>query len=370
MKQLKWLTPGRLMLALIATPLVLAALYLVVLAADRYVSESTVALREAGAQPTMLPGSAMMLASLAPSSNQDTLYVQQYVHSLALLNLLESRFKLRDHYGTHRKDLFFTLPKGTSQEDFLDYYRQRVEVRMDELSSTLTVRVQAFDAPFSQQLNRAILDECERFVNEMSQKMARERLVFAEGELARASQRLQEAKSQLLAFQAKNRLLDPTADAVATGTVLAELNAQITRAETEMRTLQSYLNDDAYQVKALRSQIASLRSQLADERGRATAGTAGKSGERINALAVEFQGLQMQAEFALDAYKLALGTVETARLDASRKIKSLVVIEPAGLPETAEYPRRIYNLLTLLVAVVLLYWVARLVLATVREHQD
>jgi capsular polysaccharide transport system permease protein len=368
MTQLKWLTPLRLMLALVAAPMLLAALYYTLLAADRYVSESTVALREAGAPAQVLPGAAIALAGLAAPSREDSLYVQQYVHSLVLLKILDGRYKLRQHFGSQPRDLLFNLREGASQEAFLEHYRQRVEVRMDELSSSLTVRVQGFDAAFAQQVNRSILEECERFVNEMSQKMARERLAFANGELARAAKQLQESKAQVLAFQSKNRLLNPTIDAAAAGTVLAELNAQITKAETDMRALKSYLNDDAFQVTALRNQISALKSQLAEERQRATG--EGRTGERINVLSIEFQGLQMQADFALDAYKLALGTVESARIDTSRKIKSLVVIEPASLAETAEYPRRLYNLLTLAVACVLLYWVVRLVLATVREHQD
>lgn len=78
----------------------------------------------------------------------------------------------------------------------------------------------------------------------------------------------------------------------------------------------------------------------------------------------------MKADFALDAYKLSLAAVENARIDATRKLKSLVVIEPATLPETAEYPRRLYNLATLLIGCLLLYGVVRLVIATIREHQD
>jgi capsular polysaccharide transport system permease protein len=368
MTRLKWLTPLRLLLALVLAPMLLAALYYALLAADRYVSESTVALREAGAAPSALPGLGGALAGLAAPSREDTLYVQQYVHSLVLLNLLESRHQLRLHFSAQPRDLLFRLPEGASQEEFLEYFRNRVEVHMDELSSSLTVRVQGFDAAFAQQVNRSILEECERFVNEMSQKMARERLAFANGELSRAGKQLQDSRSAVLAFQSKNRLLNPTIDAAAAGTILGELNAQITKAETELRALKSYLNDDAFQVTALRNQLVALKSQLADERQRATG--EGRTGERIGALAIEFQGLQMQADFALDAYKLALGTVESARIDTSRKIKSLVVIEPATLAETAEHPRRLYNLLTLLVGCVLLYWVVRLVLATVREHQD
>jgi capsular polysaccharide transport system permease protein len=368
MNQLKWLTPLRLLLAIVAVPLAVAALYYAALAADRYVSESTVALREAGAAVPALPGAALALTGLPAPLRDETLYLKQYIHSLALLEVLESRHQLRQHFGGRPRDLLFHLREGASQEDFLEFYRRRVEVHMDELSSSLTLRVQGFEPAFAQQVNRSILEECERFVNGMSQKMARERLAFADGELQRSARRLQDSRAQVLAFQAKNRLVNPTQDAAAAGTVLAELNAQITRAETEMRALRSYLNDDAFQVTALRNQIAALKSQLADERQRATG--EGRSGERIGALAVEFQGLQMQADFALDAYKLALSSVESARIDSSRKLKSLVLIEPASLPETAEYPRRLYNLLTMLVACVLLYWVVRLVLATVREHQD
>ena len=57
-------------------------------------------------------------------------------------------------------------------------------------------------------------------------------------------------------------------------------------------------------------------------------------------------------------------------IDATRKLKTLSVIEPPTLPESAAYPRRIYSLATLLVACLLVYAVARLVLATIREHQD
>ena len=109
-------------------------------------------------------------------------------------------------------------------------------------------------------------------------------------------------------------------------------------------------------------------AQLQQERVRATG--EGEQSDRLGALAIDFEGLKMKAEFKLDAYKLALAAVENARIDATRKLKSLVVIEPATLPETAEYPRRLYNLATLLIGCLLLYGVLRLVIATIREHQD
>lgn len=361
-------TPRRLKLLLVALPLVVASAYYATVAADRYESVATVALQQAGADGSAVPGAALLLAGITPPSREDTLYLRDYVHSLGLLRLLDERLGVRRHYEGGGSDFVARLWSGASQEDLLDHWRRRVDVSVDELSSTLTVRVQGFDAAFAQTLGRAILDECEKFVNEASHKLAREKLAFSEGELERAGERLQAAKAELLAFQTKNRLLDPTVQAQASGALVAELQAGLARSEAELRGLRTFLNDDAYQVRALQAQIAATRAQLDAERGRSIG--QGRQAERLNALAADFQGLQMKAEFALDAYKLALASVENARIEATRKIKSLVVIEPPTLPETAEYPRRLYNLATLFVACLLLYAVVRLVIATIREHQD
>ena len=115
------------------------------------------------------------------------------------------------------------------EEIFLRYYRARVQVLYDDRSALLRLRVQGFDPAYAQQLNKAILDESERFVNESSHQVARERLRFAEGELTLASQRLLKARNDLLAFQNKNKLLDPTLQAQAAGVLTAELEGSRSR---------------------------------------------------------------------------------------------------------------------------------------------
>ena len=368
MKFLTTLSPRALKLAVVALPVLLVALYLALFAADRYVSESTLAVRQAGAENVTMPGAAMLLAGLTPPSREDTLYVQQYIHSLGLLQKLDAELKVRDHFAMSGRDLLQRAQRGTSQEDFLRYFRDRVQVSFDDISALLTVRVEGFDPEFAQRLNKRILEESERFVNEYSQRMAREQLAFAESELKTAAQRVQQAKDQVLTFQTRNRLLDPTFQAQASGALSAELLATKARLEGELSALLAYMNEDAPQVRALRSRIAATARQADAERERGTKPS--QHGERLNSLAIEFQGLQMQAEFAIDAYKIALAAVENARIEATRKLKSLVVIEPPSKPETPEYPRRGYILATVLAATLLIYAIVRLVLATIREHQD
>lgn len=368
MIELKDLTPRRLQTVLIAVPMLLATLYFTVFAANRYVSESTVALEHASNDASSLPGAAMLLAGLSSPTRSEALYLRQYMQSVALLKTLDAELDLRKHYGAEKLDGFSRLWGGASQESFVEYFRKRVDVMVDETSAMITVRVQGFDPAFAQALNKAILKEGEHFVNEMSHSLAREKLNFAESELGRAAEHLQESTKEVLAFQNRYGLLDPSMNAQASGALSAQMQASITKSEAELRGLRSFMTEDAPEVKVLRAQIKATQAQLEVERARATG--IGEQSDRLGALTIEFKGLRMRAEFALDAYKVALVAIEGARMEATRKLTSLVVIEPPTLPETAEYPRRLYNLVTLLVVCLLLYAVVRLMIATIREHQD
>jgi len=368
MKSLLNLTPQRLKLLIVALPVLLMAIYLTLFAADRYVSESTVAVRSASNDISALPGAALMLAGVSPPARQDTQYLIHYIHSLGLLQRLEAELNLRAHYASPKLDLPFRLAAGSSQEDFLAYYRQRVHVSLDDASSLLTVQVQAFDPQFAQRLNKRILEESEKFVNESSRHIAREQLRFAEGEAKTASERVRAAKDQLLTFQSKNRLIDPAGQVQASSFITAELQGSLARRQAELKGLQAYLNDSAPQVQQMRSEVNALQAQIDVERSRAT--SADRDGQRLNALAADFLGLKLSVDFSLDGYRLALAAVENARIETTRKLKSIVTIEPSSLPETAEFPLFFYNLATTFVACLLLYAIARLVLATIREHQD
>ncbi|MBK6863103.1 MAG: capsular biosynthesis protein [Ideonella sp.] len=370
MNLLTSLTPRRLRLLIVGVPMALAVLYLGLFAADRYVSVSMVGLRSSSGETAALAGMASLLSSVSGPGNQDTYFLRDYMGSLGLLKKLDERLGVRAHYEAQLRDPLFRLWSWASQEYFLDYFRSRVTVTVDENSSALLIHAEGFDPDFAFRLNSTILEEAERFVNEYSHRIARENLRFAEGELTRAGERVQKAKAEVLTFQNKHRFLDPTAQAQASGAVTAELQAQITKAEAELRSLRSFLNEDAPQVTLLRAQLKSLQEQLGVERRRSTSGDGDKRSERLNELALEFKGLELQAEVALDAYKIALSAVEASRIESTRKLKSLVVIEPPSTPEKAEYPRRWYNLLTLLVGSLLLLAVVRLVLATIQEHQD
>ena len=248
----------------------------------------------------------------------------------------------------------------------LEYWRSRVVVTLDDLSGLLTVRVEGFEPAYAQRLNQAILVECEAFVNTISQRIAQEQMGFAQKELDQSTARLQLARATLLSFQSAHQMLDPIAQAQAAGGLMAEMRAQLAKVESELSAKRAYLNEDTAEIVTLKSQASALRQQILKEARGATQSDQGA----LNKLAAEFHELKARAGFAEDTYKAALAAVENTRMETARKVKSLVVIEPSTRPQRAEYPRRLYNLVTLLVASLLMYAIVRLAVATVNEHRD
>ncbi|MEW5789230.1 MAG: capsular biosynthesis protein [Pseudomonadota bacterium] len=361
-----WLKPKTLAGWMVALPMAVVLIYYAFFAADRYVSESVISVRASGENVNPIPGLAM-LAGVSPPAREDVLYLQAHIHSLDMLKHLDGKFDLRLAYGQPLLDPVYRLFPGVSQEWFHWYFQNRVELEFDEASSLLTVRVDGFTPEFAQAVNAEILAQSERFVNEISHKLAREQMAFADEELRKARDRYQQAKSRMVAFQNKHGLLDPQAQAQATATLSTQLEGDLARKEAELKALLSYLQEDSHQVVALRNEVAALKAQLAEERAR-VAGS-GSNG-RLNALAAQFQDYILDAGFAEDAYKLALATVESTRIEATRKLKGVVVVEAPTRSETAEYPQRAYNLITLLVALSLIYGITRLVIATLHDHRD
>lgn len=359
-------TPRRLKLALIALPMALGAIYYTVIASDRYTSESMIAVQSALVNSS--GGGAISLGTGAGLMGwQDTLYVMDYVHSVTLAQDLDKRLNLREHYEQPRADLFYRLWPGTSQEWFFKYYRSRVELEFSDVNGLLTIRTQGFDPEMAEKLNRAILDSAERFVNEFSHRIAREQMQFSKGEFDAAAVKWQAAKAKLVEFQTANKILDPIAQSNAASALTAELQATVARLEAELKSKLAFMQPDAPQIVTLKTQIAANRAQLDAEKARTTNG---QGGDRLGALNTQYQALLLDATIAEDQYKVANAALEAARLEAARKLKSLVIVEAPIKAVTAEYPRRIYNLLTLLALCAIVYSVVRLIVATIQEHQD
>ena len=354
---------------LVLLPFLAAAGYLGGLASDRYVSQAHFTVRDSGAQANAggfdLGG---LLGGIGGGGGrQDAYLLRDYILSADLLAQLDEAQGLRAAWSDPAIDPLWRLAADASDEDFLEYYRDMIAATIDTESGIMTVELQGFTPEPTQAMLGMILAESETLVNEISNRLAREQLDFINGEIEDNSRRLREAKTALLSFQNEYGVVDPNEEAGLVISVIAQMEVSLAEDKAELSVLRSYLGKGAHEVVAMRNRIAAKTAQVEAQKKRLTG--AGDD-ERLNRVMARFEELRFDLEFANERYRLALLALEGAQIEASRKVKSLVVVARPNLPDEALYPDRPYILGTVAAFLLMGFAIFSVVLAAIREHME
>lgn len=355
-----------LLIGLVIIPWVLIIFYVMTLAHPRYISTADVVVKQVSEATVPSAGGLTALLGVNSTSKEDATYLTEYILSNDMVKRLDERFKFREAYYVDGSDPIYELAPDATQEELLEYFKDRVRIDLDEQSYILTVTTEGFSPEYALQLNQAILKESEQFVNRISQNVAQDQLEFAQTQLKEAEDKLNDAKEQLLSYQNTNEIFDPQANAILVNQLVGNLQAQLASLNTEKRQLLSYLNPDAPQVVSINSQITAVEEQIAEEQKKLTSPNTTK----LNKQAVQFESIKADVEFATELYKISLSSLEKARLEAFRKMKNLIVISTPYKAEEATYPRHMYIIWTSLALLLVLYGFIRLILAVVKDHRS
>ena len=343
-----------------------AALYWGVIASDRYVSQANVIVQ----RTDMAGGQSMDFSSLlggANGSRSDELLLRNYLLSMDMLHKLDAKLHLRAHFSDSARDPLSRMwSKDVADEWFLEYYLSRVSVELDEYSGVLVIKAQGFDARTAQAITTALVQEGERAMNEMAHRLAREQVAFVETQVAQMGDRFQKTRRELIRFQNAHGLVSPQNRAEQLNSVVERLQAQRTELQTRRSALLGYLEPHAAGVVELDLQIGAIEKQLAQESARLTSTT----GRALNSTVEEYQRLELAAGFANDVYKTALVALEKGRVEATRNLKKVSVVQNPTLPQHPLEPRRVYNIIVSVLVTLLLAGVVHLLAAIVRDHKD
>lgn len=346
-------------------PVLLIISYLIVFAKDRYESSSTILVKQVADTQVSDASGFGALFGVSSTSREDSQILQEYISSRDMVAKLNQALNLRKEFSSIN-DPIFALSQDASVEDLVEYYNKMVKVELDDQSMMLIVKNQAFSPEFSLKLNQEILKQSDAFINQVSRSIAQEQQTFAEKQFLEASQKIDEARNNVLEYQNKNEIFDPELQAKALATLIATLQGNLAQLKTEERTLLSYLTPEAPQVVAIKDQIKSLEEQIKKESSKLTS----PSDKKLNKNVAEFEALKAQVVFATDLYKISLASLEKARLEASRKLKKLIVITQPLLAQEALFPRKLYIGVTSFILFNILFGIGLLVHSIIREHRE
>ena len=348
-------------------PWALYAFYLTVWAAPQYESHSQLIVKSSDGSSSFDPSSLLMAAGVPSSgSGAESQLVEAYIQSVDMINYLDETIALREHYMSDEADIFSALSSSHKQEDFHKFYQDHIEVSVDSTSSVITLRTRAFNPEYAQRINQTIVSKAEEFINNINNDLAKSKLTFAKGEHEIVEQKLQKAKTEILGFQSKYNVLDPTAEGAAYQQIAFSLEATLAQKRAELSTISTMMSDVAPEVINMKREIAALQKEVEKRKERLSTAEESES-LSVSALMAQYSNLQVQLQLAIQAYSSSLITLENARVEAYQKLQHLVTIESSTLPDDNAYPTVIYNLVLFGVLLLLVYGIVRIVIATIRE---
>jgi capsular polysaccharide transport system permease protein len=141
-------------LALLLLPSLLAAAYYGLFAADQYVSEARVVVRDAADQPA-----SSGLAQLAAQSREGNaaLALRDYLMSRDAMHGLAAGVDLRADWAGSARDPFSRLRAGASDEDLFSRYGDLVSVVVNGNSGVVTLKCRAFRSADAQVIAKNLL---------------------------------------------------------------------------------------------------------------------------------------------------------------------------------------------------------------------
>lgn len=347
-------------------PTLLAAVYYGLVATDRYVSSARMIVERDTS--SSIPGMDLGILSFGSSQNEiDAWLVTRFIESPAMLDYLDETLKLREHYEDSHIDLVSRLWHSTSRQGYLDYFLAHTEVDVDKDALTIDLVVQGFDPDYSQKLAQAIASRAERFVNDVGQSLAREQVDFVKKEVDQAYARLQTASKELIKFQNEKGLFSPEAENANVSQVISSLQVELAQQRTQMKAYLGYLSSTAPDVVNLQKRISALERQIDQERAKQVRGTGDTA---LNDLLLAYKEREMEVDIAGDIYQGGLKSLEAAKVDASRKVKHLVMVSSPTLPDRSTEPHRIYMLVTVFVLLNLAYVIGGLIISIIKDHRE
>ena len=133
-----------------------------------------------------------ILGSSVGGSQVQQLY--DYIISPDMLKLLDKKYQLRKLYSAPQRNPFWRLWWTTSDESFLSFYQNMIDVLPDTTNGLITVDVLDYDSHRAQALATDIMLESQRFINWQSAVMQAQTMKFAQTELENAVKAVAAAK--------------------------------------------------------------------------------------------------------------------------------------------------------------------------------
>jgi capsular polysaccharide transport system permease protein len=348
----------------LALPIAVAAVYLLLIAAPRYISESDFMVRSVGSSD-MGNLATLLTDQKVTRASDETYAVSEYLTSRDAVDKLVRDDGLKGILSRPQADFINRFPSfftRDTREQLYRHFQNFVDLRIDTESGIARLRTIAFTPQDAKALNKAMLRNAEAFVNRLNARIFNDSLTVAAHDVEEQKAKFTEIEARLTAYRNTENVLDPNKEVADTLTRIGTLMTRLSNAESDLAETTT-LAPRAPQIASLNGAVAALREQIAEERER----MAGKQNS-LSAKFAEFDRIMLDRTLASKQLESALAEYDRARQDLARQHFYLQTVVDPDSPDQASQPRRLLYLFVTAAISLGAYSILRALLKNVREH--
>lgn len=355
----------------LALPIVTAATYLYLIAPDGYQVDTVLAIRNPANNVANAGGSMQGMAAALSSSGQtvaeraidESFAVVNFIRSREAFDELEKSLDLSKRFTSGKLDWFHRLSPEAQYEERYRNYLQHISVSYSDIEGQITLTTDAYDPETAFAMAKELARVSEKMVNQFNERARSDTIRLAQIQLTEAEDGLRMAMLALTDLQIKNGMLDPSEEAASFGQIISSLREQVAVKRAELGALTSNSSPESPRAVEIRNMLASLESQIRTEQNRLTGRT-----DALAPLISQFKLLNINMQLAQQKYNSAAAMVQTAVLQSEhQKIYVVNVVSPT-VPIESTLPHRLRILLGVAAVTFLAWLIARLILASIRDH--
>lgn len=251
--------------------------------------------------------------------------------------------KLKNKYKTTFPDFMSGLKPKQTLESSYNFYKLQFTLIADESTGIIVLKSYGFDPHTSLELNKALIEQSNKFLDERSRNIYNYNVKFSKKELDSALEKLEDANKNLVDFKFVNGQLDETIESTAASNYLAELQKSLVEEKVKQAALvRSFSKQESPEISLSRSNISALEQEIKAEINRVS----GSKDSGLAARAIKSAQLKSLVELQRENVSELLINLNQAKTNSSKKERFISILSS---PFKATTPDNSWRLKTLLI---------------------
>ncbi|KOF12964.1 hypothetical protein AC244_32525 [Ensifer adhaerens] len=317
-------------------PMGASIVYYAFIASPGYVSEVRFIVRSSA---PMLSRDRYSSSTVEPKAKivQDTAVLLNYLGSPSVIQDLQKNIDLRQVFGRDDIDFFSRLSSDATQDEILEYWKDRSSASVNPKSGIVELEVTAFTPKEAHDLVNLVLRLSEGQINRLSSGMWDDLLVSAQGDVDTATGEVADLRGKLRDTQNRTGIFDVDLSAESIITVLTGIESDIAQLKSRRDALSQSLERGAPQLSDMDRRLAALEEE-ARKLGARTAGSSSDDAGNLADYSRVFDKLKLDLKIAESKLQSAISELEKVKLVSSLQLVYVDNFTDPTLPDKSTFP--------------------------------